>query len=180
MASDILEMYNEICTNYTENLVRELASYRKLLSYNPDTGIFIWMHCPFRTDLIGKEAGRTNTKGHLQITINGKTHLAHHLAWLFMTGNWPEKQVDHKDTNKKNNCWVNLREATHGQNRANSKSSAVSGYKGVYKNRRGERWYSVIRVNKFLIRLGSFTNPEEAAEAYRQAAVKYHGEFSRT
>lgn len=148
------------------------------LSYNELTGIFIWKYSPNGRVPRDSIAGFRTRKGHICIIIKRKQYQAHHLAWLFMTGKWPDKQVDHIDRNPGNNIWKNLREATNGQNRANSKSSTVSGIKGVYKNARGSRWFSVIRVNKILIRLGSFSNPEEAAKAYRTAAIKYHGEFA--
>jgi len=36
-----------------------------------------------------------------------------------MTGSWPFAQIDHLDGNRSNNCFNNLRQATHGQNAMN-------------------------------------------------------------
>jgi hypothetical protein len=157
-----------------------IEEIKQLLDYDSETGIFIWKRWRTPSVLEGDIAGTANSKGHIQITINRYRYLATHIAWLFMTGDWPKLQIDHKDTDKSNNKWSNLREATHGQNRANSKSSAISGYKGVYKRVRGIKWYAAIRVNKELIQLGSFSSKIEAANAYREAAIKYHGEFARS
>jgi hypothetical protein len=122
---------------------------------------------------------KTKTGTPTQLAVDSGAYLVHHIVWIYMTGSWPVLKIDHKDRNKANIKWDNLREATHGQNRANSRSSASSGFKGVYKRRRGQRWYAVIRVNRELIQLGSFFSPEEAAKAYKLAAEKYHGEFAR-
>jgi hypothetical protein len=45
----------------------------------------------------------------------------HRLVWFYKTGTWP-KLVDHKDGNKSNNKFENLREATHQQNSQNSRN----------------------------------------------------------
>lgn len=88
---------------------------------------------------------------------------------------------DHIDGNVLNNRRSNLRLATHQQNMRNKKRSRnnTTGYKGV-------RWYAPlskynarITVNNKCIHLGYFSNAEEAHEAYKQAAVKYFGEFAR-
>lgn len=86
-------------------------------------------------------------------------------------------QVDHKNGNTLDNRRSNLRLATNGQNRANSKPSARSGFKGVYKH--WNRWRAGIRHNKKLKWLGVFESPEMAHEAYKKAASKLHGQFCK-
>lgn len=76
----------------------------------------------------------------------------------------------------------NLRVATRtesGRHRGISKNN-TSGYKGVYKNRFGKPWYALIMVDGISIRLGSFDRIEDAAQAYNEAAIKYHKEFAPT
>lgn len=158
---------------------------RERLMYYPLTGSWIWL--PYSApgwshSLEGTEAGKITSKGYVQICVDNELYVGHVLAWFWMTGKWPDNQVDHEDTIKTNNRWSNLRLATNGQNRANSKSSASSGLKGAYPNHKpGKpvRWASVIRVNKKQIYLGTFDTKEQAHAAYAKAAIKYHGEFAR-
>lgn len=153
---------------------------RERISYDPLTGIFTWLpsnHPGWSHSLEGKIAGRITSKGYVQITLYGRTYVAHVLAWLWMTGEWPNIQVDHRNLNRQDNRWDNLRLATNGQNRSNSRT--VRAMKGVYKNVGGSRYYAAIRHDKVLHRLGSFATAAEAKVAYDAAAVKFHGEFAR-
>lgn len=83
---------------------------------------------------------------------------------------------DHRDHDGLNNQKYNLRVCTRSQNMQNSKGSLA--VKGAYWNRRKQYWQSAIRYNGTSIHLGCFKTQEEAAEAYRKAAVRYFGEFA--
>lgn len=87
-------------------------------------------------------------------------------------------QVDHVNRDPYDNRRKNLRVATHGQNRANSELNCnnTSGFKGVSLKR--GRWYAQINANGKKISLGYFDTPEEAHEAYKQAAQQHFGSFS--
>lgn len=88
-------------------------------------------------------------------------------------------EVDHIDGNGLNNIRSNLRLATRAQqcqNRGMFKNNST-GVKGV--TQCGSKWRARILANHKSISLGTFGTKEEAAEAYRQAAIKYHGEYSR-
>ena len=84
---------------------------RYLLSYDADTGVFVW-----RVGRGGTRAwsvaGTLHPNGYVYIKIDGRLYLAHRLAWLYTHGAWPADQLDHRDGNKSNNCISNLREAT--------------------------------------------------------------------
>lgn len=73
----------------------------------------------------------------------------------------------------------NLRQCTHAQNLFNKRRyrNNRSGYKGVYRD--GRRWIAQITAWGKQMRLGSYGKPKEAAEAYNEAAKKYHGEYAR-
>jgi len=86
---------------------------KRALSYNPETGIFIWLERSrehFPTDRIwkiwstlysGKLAGsKDKFSGYLTIWVDGKLYFAHRLAFLYMTGEFPPKQTDHKNHGK--------------------------------------------------------------------------------
>ena len=154
----------------------------KILSYNPYTGIFIWIVNLPNGIHIGDIAGSPHKLGYINIRIKGKTYLAHRLAWLYMTGKWPNPEIDHEDLNKVNNKWINLREATRQQNLFNKtvgKANKSSGIKGVTWHKRDKKWCAVIRLNTKLINIGQFEKLEEAVKARQEYAVKAHGEFVR-
>src|SRR6186713_1949490 len=106
---------------------------KQILSYSPETGEFSWLITNSNRAIAGSVAGSLFPTGYTAIQIRGARHLAHRLAWLYMTGKWPRFQVDHKDRCRSNNRWDNLRQATNTQNAHNStvKASSKIGLKGV-------------------------------------------------
>ena len=158
-------------------------SRRKLmqqLRYDPIAGLFWWrIRGSHRT--LSKPAGSFDKKGYRAIKIAGRSYRANRLAWLFMTGKWPTKVVDHKDTSKGNDAWINLRKATDSQNKQNGQKyvTNTSGFKGVHWDKEARKWRAQIRVNKKGLTLGRFATREEASCAYIEAAHKYFGEFAR-
>jgi hypothetical protein len=158
------------------------AALRALLHYDPETGEFTWV--AYRQGIYaGKVAGSPGTKGYLRIRIgmDDRRHefKAHHLAWLWVYGEWPTVEIDHKDGNKLNNAISNLRLATTSQNQGNRKrpSTNSTGYKGVS---RQDRWYRAkITHNGVKHNLGLFKTPEEAYAVYCAKAKELFGEFAR-
>ena len=98
-----------------------------------------------------------------------------------MTGEWPSRQVDHKDTDRSNNRWANLRLATGSQNKANmgKRADNKSGYKGVSWYSQTSRWVAQIRFEGKSKTLGYFLDPVKAHAAYCEAAARLFGEFAR-
>ena len=163
---------------------------RTLLDYSPELGVFVWRKRePLRmydrtwnTRYAGKIAGTpTVPKGYIQIMVNGELYLGHRLAYLWMTGKWPEFEIDHHDCNPANNKWDNLRAATSSQGKMNTRlrSDNVSGYKGVRFEKRRNHWIAIIHVNGVRQLLGSFPTAEAAKAARDEAARKLHGAFAR-
>ncbi len=163
---------------------------RQLLDYDPATGIFIWRErvgddqytVAFNTRFLGKTAGTKDHLGYFRILVFGKLYLAHRLVWLWMTGLWPIKHLDHIDRNPSNNAFSNLRECTHAQNHWNITKSKTNrcGFKGVTFQKSRGKFRSEIKFNRRRVVLGRFDTAEEAHAAYIVAAQKYHGEFART
>lgn len=165
------------------------ASYLKsILDYDAVTGVFTWrsrQSCVGRhwnTRYAGTIAGTSQPGSYVSIRVNKISYMAHHLAWLWMTGDWSKAdEIDHKDLNRSNNAWSNLREATRRQNKANSgvRCNNKTGFPGVYRYRDGKRWQASIRLRSGRKWLGIFNTPEAAGAAYYAAAVFEHGEFAR-
>lgn len=151
---------------------------RRLLSYNPETGEFTKL-AP------GASVSRVpNSTGYLRIAIGGRSYKAHRVAWLLAHGEWPSEHLDHVNGVKTDNRLSNLRPATHRQNKQNigRQRNNSSGFKGVYLHTLSKpenpRWVARIKAGKKYRHLGCFSTAEEAAEAYRRAAEKLHGEFA--
>lgn len=145
---------------------------RLILNYDHSTGIFTRN---------GKTAGFIHKgDGYVRIKIHQVSYLAHRLAWLYMTGEWPKHEIDHKFGNRSDNRWKYLREATDAQTAANCgrRKNTLHPFKGIVKERNG-RYAARIRVNKKLIYLGVQDTAKQAHKLYAAAAKKYFGKFAR-
>lgn len=158
---------------------------RHLLSYSPETGDFTWINPPVPSKVkIGDIAGTAMPDGYRSITIKTKMHKAHRLAWLYMTGEWPQKKMDHINRVRDDNRWANLRLATYSQNTANRSGHNKHGLKGVSVNCRCKtkpyRAQIEIRENgrRKSISLGTFLTTQEAHEAYMKALRERHPEHA--
>jgi len=152
---------------------------RELLSYDPDTGFFVWRVQKGRRGNVGERAGSIGGFGYRQVRIDGTTYREHRLAWFYMTGAWPTGEMDHRDTDRTNNAWHNLRLATRSQNMANRRAKNRHGFKGINYIRKTGRWLAQICVNYKKMHVGVYSTREEAHAAYVEAAIKHHGEFAR-
>jgi hypothetical protein len=151
---------------------------KKLLHYDPDTGLFTWL-VNKRSVKAEYLAGNVNHKGYIRIKVNQKEYLAHRLAWLYIYGVMPKHNIDHVNNIKNDNCIINLREATHSQNMINRPKTKrnTSGYKGVGFNKRAKKFRATITINKHQIHLGYYATAEEASLIYQAYGKLLHGEF---
>lgn len=93
------------------------------------------------------------------------------------------KDADHANHNTLDNRRrANLRKATRAQQAWNRRKvvTNTSGYKGVDRHGRMKNWQARITVNGKRIRLGYFATALEAADAYRVASIRFHGEFANS
>jgi hypothetical protein len=157
-----------------EELIRQLR-------YDPETGLFWWIQKRVGVSRDRPAGCKDKTHGYIKIMINRKQYLGHRLAWFYMTGSWPEDEIDHEDLDGMNNKWGNLRPATGRQNQGNRPLSKnnTSGYKGVCYHKNNGKYMASIGINGKSNFIGYFATKEEAAKAYNTAAAKYFGEFAR-
>lgn len=154
-----------------------LDTLKKKLIYDPETGYFTRLSTgKIITRVVSKK------KPYIQVFLDGKEYLGHRLAWFYMTGSWPQDEIDHEDLDKSNNRWSNLRPATRIQNASNIQRTKrnSSGYKGVHFNKRAKKFTAQIGFKNKLHYLGYFDSAEEAAQVYNDAAIRLHKEFAIT
>lgn len=140
---------------------------KSLLTYDPDTGVFTWVR-PTSTRLrVGQVAGRMNG-GYISIRICGREYGAHRLAWLYIHGIWPDKDIDHINRDRSDNRIENLRAATRAENLQNRD------YTGVYWYARRSKWRVNIRANGKRMWIGDYADRNDALAARKAAVIKYH------
>ena len=157
------------------------STLKDTLRYDPITGVFTWLDTkPGNNRIFGKKAGSVRgigavNKYYVLIRIDGKHHLAHRLAFLYMNGSFPEHDVDHINGNGADNRWINLRLATRSENGKNQKrhSNNTSGVSGVCWRKDSGSWRVRITVDGEMIRLGSYKDKEEAIRIRRAAEEEY-------
>jgi hypothetical protein len=163
------------------------AYARERLEYHED-GYLIWKYCAskpgnWNSRYAGKrvDSGKT-IKGYTYIAIDYVTYKISRVIYIHVHGVLDDNDiVDHIDGNRDNNRIENLRIATASQNSMNKKRTTLnsSGYKGVGKLRRSNKWVAQICKNGKNHHLGCFETAEEAYQAYCKAANSMHGEFAR-
>ena len=146
---------------------------RDLLSYDPTTGDLVWKKKASQM-MPGSRAGWQQGKYH-QVQLFKTTYWAHRIIWLIVTGEWPERYIDHINGDGSDNRWSNLRAATAAQNAHNSVAGKLnrSGCRGVHWHSGAKKW----RVQIKRRHLGYFTEIADAQKAYRSAALIERGEF---
>ena len=104
-----------------------------------------------------------NREGYVRINVDGTKCRAHRLAYLYMTGEWPPKLMDHINRVKSDNRWANLRPVTEKLNFYNT-----SDYRNNKSGAKGVSWYK--NCNKWVAKIGKnyrqrFTRFEDAVKA---------------
>jgi hypothetical protein len=92
----------------------------------------------------------------------------------------PGMVVDHINHDGLDNRRSNLRLCTQRDNMQNiRRSDNKTGFRGVYKSSLN-RWMATIHKDGRPKFLGTFPSPEQAAQAYDNAAREVHGQFAHT
>lgn len=149
---------------------------KNALHYDPETGHFTWRERHGRRGIPGRRAGTVDFSGYVVVTINGKRHKGHRLAWLYVKGEWPAEAMDHINGRRDDNRLSNLRPAAPGQNQQNRalQRNNRSGITGVSWDSAAGKWRAGIRMAGRSRNLGNYETKEQAAKAYRSAKVELH------
>ncbi len=147
---------------------------RELFSYDPVTGVLSWK-CPRNSQKIGVVLGKP--EDYCRVDLGTERYSIHHVIWLIVTGAFPVGILDHRNGDKSDNRWDNLRECTHSinaQNQRRAHRGSATGLLGVYPYR--GRFRSMIAVpgtgrKKYL---GDFDTAEKGHEAYVAAKRVLH------
>lgn len=157
-------------------LTAEIA--RALWRYEPETGYFFWIGAPRVGIKAGGRAGSFDGR-YWRLQHAGKYYKASRVAWLVVTGAWPNHQIDHINRDKTDDKFCNLREATNAQNcrnRSTRKDNKLAAT-GVCRTRYA--FVSKIYADGKGHHLGSFRSLAEAKAARDVAAARLHGDFAK-
>lgn len=163
------------------------AHLRSILNYDPDTGAFTWVSDLYRgikRNVLYRPAGsragsidRQTGYGQFNLTGYGKL-LAHRVAWCWMTGEWPVGSIDHKNGDRGDNRWGNLRDVpprVNAQNIKGPRDHNQLGVLGVYMEKRSGKFLARIRdAEGKQTRIGRYDSADEAGRAYLDAKRRLH------
>lgn len=109
--------------------------------------------------------------GYLSVRSLGCVYLVHRLVWALHYGQWPTFQIDHINGIKTDNRIINLRDVTCAVNQRNKvmRSNNVSGFTGVYWNKKSRKWQAAVRINSKGFNLGGYDDIKDAIAARQRA-----------
>lgn len=159
------EHYNKNCKKYNDFLITN--GYVEVTLYNSPNKMLCdiddWErlkeHCWYEC------GGYARTNKNKQILVFHKNVISDNT----------EKEIDHINRNRLDNRKCNLRIVNRSVNSVNKGlyKNNTSGIKGVYYDKRCQKWVARIDVCKKPVHLGKFLNIEEAKSARQKAEEKY-------
>lgn len=157
------------------------ARLKELLDYDPATGEFTWKvrrSGPKSKD--GLAGWFDKTTGYRRLGVNKKLYYTHQLAFLWMDGKLPDPglQVDHKNGNRADNRFANLRIVTPSVNAQNLRKSQTNNKStGVLNVYRSFNLF-VVKIwkdGKVVFRKGYDTLTEASIVALEQKRIHHIG-----
>lgn len=152
---------------------------RSMVTYDQETGEMVWRIRPglgsVNTKFAGRQVGTIGADGYRIAMVNGKNYPVHRLAFLYVTGEMPQMQIDHINHIRDDNRWQNLRLASHSEN---CKNMALhrdnwSGVSGVSWYPPSAKWRAQIRHANRQKHLGLFVDFFEAVCVRKSAEMAF-------
>lgn len=166
---------------------------KKLLHYDPESGVFTWKKRTVSELTPNKRgvnvfnslhentiAGNISTSeksktSYVNIKLLNETFKAHRLAFIYMEGEAPE-EVDHIDHDGLNNKWDNLRASTNKDNSKNlpMQKSNKTGVIGVNWHKAAKKWQArAVNKDGKRIDLGRYDDFVQAVEARKKHEIEF-------
>ncbi len=146
----------------------------KHLRYVPETGEFFWIK-RVRGIKLGMKAGSFDVYGYGQLRIFGRLYKEHRLVWYYVTGRYPDGQIDHINHDRRDNRFENLRTVNNSLNHMNRpiQKNNTSGHVGVCYRKRVGKYEAYISVSGSRKNLGLFESIDKAIECRKKANEMY-------
>lgn len=165
---------------------------REALDYDPETGELHWKvrpehHFPRECDMrmwnkrfSGRAAGGVGPLGYCVLKVQNVTIPSHCVIWALVTGEWPDKFIDHINGVRDDNRISNLRLATPAENSRNARLNRnnTSGVKGVYWFKASRKWQVRLHFDGRLHHFGYYEDKEEAIRVIQAARLRHHDAFA--
>ena len=157
----------------------------ELFTYNRETGALHWKkrtHPMQSEDLVAGCLSKGD--GYLRVRVGGTLYLVHRIIMLLSYGHLSGSvQVDHINHIRTDNRLNNLRFVSNTTNARNSSinKNNTSGVCGVWFDKRRNKYYAEIKVDRKKHFLGYFVSIEKAAEARAEAEkhFKFHANHGK-
>ncbi len=149
---------------------------REMFNYDEVYGLFYRLIKTNQNQTVGETVGDYIGKHdrYGKIRIDDRLYKTHRLAFLYMTGRFPD-HIDHIDHDTSNNSWSNLREVDNADNMKNKSVYINSSTKvtGVSETSYG-KFRAYIQHDGKQKSLGNYADIEDAIKARQEADIKYN------
>lgn len=144
---------------------------RQRLRYDPDTGKLAWLDCgampkQLRASYVDAFTARGGS-GYLHGKLDGRSLLAHRVAWALHYGQWPAARIVHVNGVYTDNRIENLRLADERDVQHRGKNT--SGIVGISFDKARGQWKAQFQARGVIHRVGAYRTLKEAASALAEA-----------